>query len=163
MAVMTLVLILGGCEAGSPARIEAPADSASGEVSFTMAGPNESAMLIPVRINGREAVDFIVDTGATLTCIDVSLARELGLPDEDEVGGVALGVATVGRMRTVRMDTLRVGHAAAFDIAACKIDLEHLRRALGAQGLLGLNFLRSFDVAIDFDRNIMTLRNAELP
>ena len=149
------------CEPGAPARVEAPADSASGEVAFSLASPNEAAMMVPVRINGREAVDFIVDTGATLTCIDVSLARELGLPEEDVVGGIALGVATAGRMKTVRMDTLRVGNAAVFDVSACSIDLAHLRRAFGAQGLLGLNFLKSFDVAIDFERNIMTLRGPD--
>lgn len=155
-----LFVLLAACEVGAPARVQAPADSASGEVAFTLAGPNDAAMVVPVRINGREPVDFIVDTGATLTCIDVSLARELGLPEEEVVGGIALGVAAVGRMETVRMDTLRVGASAAFDISACRLDLAHLRQAFGAQGLLGLNFLKSFDVAIDFERNIMTLRSA---
>jgi predicted aspartyl protease len=151
-------LSAAACEPGAPARVQAPADSASGEVAFSLAGPNNAAMIVPVRINGREPVDFIVDTGATLTCIDVSLARELGLPEDDAAGGIALGVATAGRIQTVHMDSLRVGNAAAFDLSACRLDLANLRRAFGAQGLLGLNFLKSFHIAIDFERNVMTLR-----
>ena len=41
------------------------------------------------------------DTGATLTCIDVSLARELQLPEEGAMSGVAIGAMTAGAIETV--------------------------------------------------------------
>ena len=151
-------LFASACELGEPARVQTPADSAAGEIAFKLARPNQAAILIPVQINGSAPIDFVLDTGATLTCLDVSLARELQLPDERGVGGIAICAMRSGRMETVRVDTLRVGNAAIFDVLACKLDLAHLRAGLGASGLLGLNFLKSFDVSIDFERNVLRLQ-----
>ena len=122
-----------------------------------MARPNGAAVLVPVQINGRPAIDFVLDTGATLSCVDVSLARELQLPEDDAIGGIAVGAMNVGRLQTVRVDSLRVGNAVVYDVPACVLDLEALRRGFGAQGLIGLNFLKSFDMQLDFDRNVLTL------
>jgi predicted aspartyl protease len=154
---MLALIMLSACDFAAPARTSAPADSAAGEVAFEMAGPNEAAFVVPVHINGRGPVNFVLDTGATLTCIDVSLARELQLPEEGAMTGVAIGAMAAGAIETVRMDSLRIGNAAAYDIAACRLDLEPLRRALGVQGLVGLNFLKQFDVGIDFERRVLTL------
>jgi clan AA aspartic protease (TIGR02281 family) len=148
---------LQACDVAAPQRVQAPADSASGEVAFSLTGPNEAAFVVPVRINGRAPVNFIVDTGATLTCIDVSLARVLGLREGERSSGVAIGAMSTGRVETVMIDTLRVGNAAAFDIMACRLDMAALREALDVQGLVGLNFLKQFDVAIDFDRHVLRL------
>lgn len=155
---LLLLLALAGCDAALPVRTEAPVDSAAGEVAFELVGPNEAALVVPVQINGREPVKFVLDTGATLTCIDVSLARELGLPDQKPRGGVAIGALAAGRIETVLMDTLRIGNAAAFDLIACKLDLAALSKAFGAHGLIGLNFLKSFDVSLDFESKVLTLR-----
>lgn len=160
MRLLVFALLLSACELAAPARTHAPADSAAGEVAFKLVGPNEAALVVPISINGREPVDFVLDTGATLTCIDVSLARVLGLREEGPMGGVGIGAMTVGRIETVRMDTLRVGNAVAYDVIACRLDLAPLRTAFGAQGLLGLNFLKSFDVALDFERRVLRLTAA---
>jgi predicted aspartyl protease len=159
--LLLLSTAFAACDIGGPARVQAPADSASGEVSFEMANANEAAILIPVQVNGGPPVNFVLDTGATLTCIDAALARELGLRDEKGVGGIALGAVRAGRMETVSIDTLRVGNAAVYDLLACKLDLAHLRAAFGASGLLGLNFLKSFDVSIDFDRDVLRLQRTD--
>ena len=155
--VALLFLVLTACDFTGAVRTDAPADSAAGEVEFKLTGPNEAALVVPVSINGRAPVDFVLDTGATLTCIDVSLARVLNLSDEGPIGGVGIGAMTVGRIETVRIDTLRLGHAVAYDLPACRLDLAPLREAFGAQGLLGLNFLKEFDVALDFERRVLRL------
>ncbi len=155
--IVAALLLCAACDVTTPARVQAPADSAAGEVAFELAGPNEAALIVPVEINGRAPVNFVLDTGATMTCIDVSLARELQLPDQKTIGGVAIGALAAGRIETVQMDTLRLGNAVAYDILACKLDLAALRTGFGAQGLLGLNFLKSFDVALDFERRVLTL------
>ncbi|HEX6008082.1 MAG TPA: retropepsin-like aspartic protease [Burkholderiales bacterium] len=156
-AQIALAILLSACELSLPTRSRAPADTAAGEIAFRLASPNEAAILVPVQINGRSAIDFVLDTGATLSCIDVSLARELQLPDDDAIGGIAVGAMNVGRLETVRIDSLRIGNAVVYDVAACKLDLEVLRRGFGAHGLIGLNFLKSFDMQLDFDRNVLTL------
>jgi predicted aspartyl protease len=155
--VLFAALLLQGCDFAAPNRVQAPLDSAGGEVEFRLVGPNEAAFVVPVSINGRAPVNFIVDTGATLTCIDVSLARVLGLPDGESSSGVAIGAMSTGRVETVMIDTLRIGNAAAFDLLACRLDLAALREALDVQGLVGLNFLKEFDVGIDFDRRVLRL------
>jgi hypothetical protein len=56
------------------------------------------------------------------------------------------------------MDTLQVGDASASGLTACALDLSGVKDVgVDAQGLLGLNFLRSCIVTFDFSRNVITL------
>ena len=136
----------------------AAADSAAGEVKFRMTGPGGAALVVPAHINGRGPIDLILDTGATLTCVDSSLARELDLPERRAALGVAVGVGGSGRVRLHGVDSLRVGAAVSRSLTVCAIDLSELRRlGGGVRGLLGLNVLRNFRVTLDFDREVVRL------
>jgi predicted aspartyl protease len=141
-----------------PASSSAPADSAAGEVAFTWAGPGGAAITVPVHINGRGPVELILDTGATMTCVDTALAREWALPEQRAMRGVAAGLGGTGRVRLVRVDSLTIGAAVVRGLTACSMDLQVLR-AVGPEvrGLLGLNALRSFRVILDFERGVMRL------
>lgn len=99
-----------------------------------------------------------MDTGATLTCVDDSLARELALPERRGTIGIGATVTGMGRLRLLGVDSLRVGGARAEDLMVCSLDLQALR-AVGAnvRGLLGLNFLKNFKVSIDFRTHIVSL------
>ncbi|MDQ3950569.1 MAG: retroviral-like aspartic protease family protein [Gemmatimonadota bacterium] len=160
--VLLLGLLAGGAaactEAGRPAAVFAPADSAAGELAFRLAGPGGAALVVPAFVNGRGPVELILDTGATLTCLDTALVREFGLPERRAVLGAAVGVRGAGRVRLVRVDSLRVGAASARGLTACALDLRALR-SVGPEirGLLGLNFLRSFRVTLDFEREVLRL------
>ena len=155
-----LALAAAACGApGSPARVTIPADSAAGKVSFRLA-PRASAMLVSAYVNGRGPFDLIMDTGATLTCLDDSLTAELKLPHRAGAGavGVGAGVGMAGPLRLVKVDSLRVGAAAATNITVCSLDLRALQKVSpGARGLLGLNFLKAFHVNIDFKRRVLQL------
>ena len=61
--VPLVAVILIGCDASVPAQTVAPADSAAGETAISLLGPNEAALVVPVSINGRAPVNFILDTG----------------------------------------------------------------------------------------------------
>lgn len=66
-------------ETGAPERVEVAesaedVDRGEAGVPIHLAGPGETALLVPVRINGQGLYDFVLDTGATLTCVDVALA-----------------------------------------------------------------------------------------
>lgn len=146
------------CEGvGSPARVDVPADSAAGQVTFRFVGPGGAAMVLPAYINGHGPIDLVMDTGSTLTCVDDSLARELALPVRKGAIGVGTTVIGMGSLRLLQVDSLRVGGARAEDLMVCSLDTQSLR-ALGAnvRGLLGLNFLRNFRVGIDFRTHIIT-------
>ncbi|MBW3629173.1 MAG: retroviral-like aspartic protease family protein [Gemmatimonadetes bacterium] len=158
------LLLSLGCQAGEPARADAPADSAAGEIEWEWAGPNETALLVPVHINGKGPFPFVLDTGATLTCVSDQLAAELSLPEPAGQVGFGAGIGGGGRMRIVRIDSLRVGEARAEDLPACALDLTDIQK-LGVEfsGLLGLNFLSSFRVVLDFERNVVVLHQPETP
>jgi predicted aspartyl protease len=156
-------LLLAACAgAVAPERVEAPADSAAGEVAFELAGPGGGALVVPVHVNGGGPFRFVLDTGATLTCVGSALADSLALPEQRGTVGVGAGIGGTGRMRLVRLDSLRVGGAMASGMTACSLDLEHIAEiGFDVQGLLGLNFLREFRVTLDFDRRVMTLSRDE--
>jgi predicted aspartyl protease len=136
----------------------APADTTHGGMSFRLAGANGAAIVVPAYINGRGPFELILDTGATLTCLDSSLTRELTLPVQHAVIGAGVGVAGSGRVQVVRIDSMRVGAASSKGLNACAMNLSNLR-IVGAnvRGLLGLNFLRNFRMTLDFDRHTLHL------
>ena len=151
--------ILVGCEvpvSGAPSRVEAPADS--GGVAFELAGPGGAAIVVPVSIDGGPEVPFVLDTGATLTCVDRAFADSLGLPARPGVRGTGAGVGGAGSVGIVRADSFRVGDATAYDLTLCTIDLAAIEGVgIEAEGLVGLNFLTSFRVGLDFETQTLTL------
>ncbi|MGZ8379771.1 MAG: retropepsin-like aspartic protease [Gemmatirosa sp.] len=161
-ALVAALLLAPGAPActvpGTPASASAPADTAAGEIAFRLAGPGGAALVVPVHVNGRGPYDLILDTGATFTCVDTTLARELALPERRGAIGTAVGIGGAGGVRLHRVDSLRVGAATARELTVCALDLSTLR-ALGPEvrGLLGLNFLRSFRVGLDFERDVLRL------
>jgi predicted aspartyl protease len=154
-----IVVSVAGCQQPAPARVDAPADSAAGEVAFELIGPGGAALVVPVHVNGTGPYEFVLDTGATVTCLNQELATGLDLPKVRGVIGMGAGVGSQGRLELVSIDSLRVGHALVHDMQACVVDLEHLAGVgLELDGLLGLNVLREFRVSIDFDRSIVILQ-----
>ena len=155
---MVAAVLLGGCDRlGPPTRVTIPADSAASEIDFRLS-PRASAMLVSAYVNGTGPVDLIVDTGATITCLDDSLAHELNLPRRTGAVGVGAGVGMAGPVRLLKVDSLRLGAAVATNLTVCSLDLRALQQVSpGARGLLGLNFLKEFRVSIDFTRRVMQL------
>ena len=158
--LLSVAIVAAGCrQTGAPARVEAPADSAAGEVAFELSGPGGAALMVPVYVNGQGPFRFVLDTGATLTCVDQQIAARLELPQARGVTGVGAGVGSSGRMQIVRVDSVRLGAARAEELMACALDLQHTGSVgLEIDGLLGLNFLRAFRVTIDFEREILLLQ-----
>ncbi|CAN5616707.1 hypothetical protein BH23GEM7_BH23GEM7_22300 [soil metagenome] len=151
-------LSVAACDVAAPARVAAPADTAAGEIAFRLEGPNEAVLMVPVYINGEGPLNFVLDTGATLTCVAQELADRLELPQQRGVRGFGAGIGSAGAVRLVGIDSLRVGEAQAFSLPACVLDLQHIG-AIGVEivGLLGLNFLKSFRLTLDFERNVLLL------
>jgi predicted aspartyl protease len=129
-----------------------------GEVEFELAGPGGAALVVPVRINGQGPFPLVLDTGATLTCLDQQLTEELALEAASGMRGIGGGIGSMGAIDLVHIDTLEVGSAASRDLVACSIDLGSIGDlGIEVRGLLGLNFLKSFLVTIDFQRQTLRL------
>jgi len=154
---LSILSISSGCTIPGAPEFGAPGGTSPGEVHFELARPNDAAILVPVKINGQGPYTFVLDTGATFTCIDQKLANELKLPEWQGLGVGIIG-PTGGNIRLVTLDTLEVGTVKASDLKACTIDFKQMNGAgLDAQGLVGLNFLKSFRLSIDFKTRLLKL------
>ena len=115
--------------------------------------------MVPVMIDGRGPFRFVLDTGATLTCVDVALADSLGLRDQAGVQGYGAGVGGQGAVRLVEIDSMSLGAASATDLPACVLDLAGFEQiGLDVDGLVGLNFLSAFRMTLDFEREVLILQ-----
>jgi len=108
-------------------------------------------MTVPVSIDGRGPYSFIVDTGSERTVISRELAQDLGL-DPGRTATV-YSMTEVSRIDTVVIPALEVGRRTVNGIHAPALS----RRNLGAEGLLGVDSLRSQRVELDFVRQEMTV------
>lgn len=135
-----------------------PAEATPGTVRFKMMGPNDAAMIVQVKINGQGPYDFVLDTGATFTCVDNELAEQLKLPEwKGSFGTVVVGPGG-GGMKLLKIDTLEMGEAKASGLTACSLDLNRIAPpGVGIKGLVGLNFLKSYRVTIDFEKKSLRL------
>ena len=118
-----------------------------------------SVVIVKATLNGKAPVKLILDTGATFTCIDRPLADELKLPAWSGPLGSVVITGGEGEMGFVKIDRLEVGNtASATDLVACKLDLSRMQPpGFGIKGLVGLNFLKSYRITIDFERNTLRL------
>jgi predicted aspartyl protease len=158
VAAVAIAVGAGCSDVRHSASSSAPRDSAAGEIAFDWAGPGGAAVTVPVRINGRGPVDLILDTGATMTCVDTALAREWKLPEQRGFLGGAIGLGGSGPVSLLRVDSLAIGAARARGLTVCAMSLGALRSvAPEVRGLLGLNVLRNFRVTLDFERGVVRL------
>jgi predicted aspartyl protease len=159
---LAVALAVCGALACLPAGLQqaaAPAETGPGEVAFDLAGPNGAAVVVPVRIDGEGPFQFAVDTGATLTCVDVGLAERLALPEMKGTVGLGAGVGGAGALRLVSLESFEMGSSRASRLPAAVIDLQHVQGAgIEIDGLVGLNFLKNYRVTFDFERNVVELR-----
>ena len=158
-SILLLGLLALGCGVPSAVSPGSPSETAPGEVRFEMAGPNKAAIIVRVKINGQGPYDFVLDTGATFTCVDRQLAEELKLPDWSGPLGTVVITGGQGEMGFVKIDRLEVGDtASATDLVACKLDLSRMQPpGFAMKGLLGLNFLKCYRMTIDFERDTLLL------
>jgi predicted aspartyl protease len=154
------VLSLGGCVAAGEPAPDAVAPE-SGQVAFEFAGPGGAALVVQVRVNDSGPFPFVLDTGATLTCVDETLARELNLPEAAGVVGVGGGVRGLGALRLVEIERVSLGAATVRGLRGCTLDLAQMQKAgLTVRGLLGLNFLKPYRLTIDFPSKRLELTPA---
>jgi len=150
--------LISACMIPAPGDFGAPASTTPGEVPFELAPPNDAAIIVPVKINGRGPFKFVLDTGATFTCIDQKLVDQLKLPEWKGPLGVGIIQPIAGSVKFVSLDTFEVGSVKATDMKACAIEFSQLQTGgLDARGLVGLNFLKSFQVRIDFKKKVLSL------
>lgn len=111
----------------------------------------DDRMTVLVRLGGAGPYQFLVDTGADRTAVSRELVSQLQLPT---AGGVQLhSVSGVSTVRTARVRDLELTHPPEQSIDAAVLD----RAYMGADGIVGVDVLRSQRVEFDFGTQTMSI------
>ena len=108
-------------------------------------------MTVPVRLGGRGPYRFLVDTGADRTAVSTAIAAELGLLS----GPTATlhSITGVTQVRTANVPQLELTHNRVRSVEAPLLERTHM----GADGILGVDSLRSQRVMFDFKTRIISI------
>lgn len=117
-----------------------------------------SLMILPVMLNSSGPYDFVVDTGTRLTIIDRPLASELHLA---RLGPKhVIGVGSYMNAEYGELEILQAGTHSMKQPLILIHDLRWLRRNdRHIRAILGSNFLKHYDLLIDYEHRILCLDN----
>jgi hypothetical protein len=167
VAIATLV---AGCQAADIVRLSIAAQLSSER----LAGPlplelpfveRDGLVIVPVAINGKATVNFVLDTGAPVTvllvgdeaaplALDLSGARKLGSEAASPVGAVLFDFdLDFGPLLVEALPMIAV----PIDTMPCRERLD----AVGFRGAIGRDLFRRFVVEIDYDAGRVRLHAPE--
>lgn len=108
-------------------------------------------MTVPVRVAGQGPYHFLIDTGADRTAISHDLAARLRLQD---AGRATLhSVAGESQVGTAKVPVLDFTAKRVTNVDAALLEARHM----GADGILGLDSLRSQRILFDFKNQTLTI------
>ncbi|GAA4742201.1 retropepsin-like aspartic protease [Sphingomonas daechungensis] len=108
-------------------------------------------MTVPVKVAGHGPYRFLIDTGADRTAISSDLARQLRL--NGRKGTTLHSVTGETQIETANVSVLDITAKEVRDVDAALLESEHM----GADGILGLDSLRSQRVLFDFKKQTLTI------
>jgi predicted aspartyl protease len=116
-----------------------------------------------VHLEGVEKpLNFIIDTGATVSVVSEKLAALEELSEHLQPGRMRVfGAAGVAEdVKTLLLPKLMLGAVMREQISAAVLDLEPVNETAGftQNGILGGNFFRQFRVSFDFQRAVIRLQ-----
>jgi len=121
-----------------------PVAEASPSAQLPMTSDGHDRLTVPVRLGGSRDYHFLVDTGSDRTSVSRELARDLGLRQAPS----ALLHSATGQSEVpmAHLPELRMNRRAVRNIRAPMLDAQDM----GADGILGIDSLRSQRVIFDF-------------
>ena len=130
---------------------DAPAAVSAGRVKFSPGQP----IMVAARVNDRDGVQLMVDTGAARTVISPAVLNTLGVSFDNAMKGSLKGVTGAADIVAVRVDSIEVGGMKYGPLAVISHDT-----GFGpgrGDGLLGRDFLDNFTITIDNAAGVLTL------
>jgi predicted aspartyl protease len=118
---------------------------------------SDDRMTVPVKLSGNGPYRFLVDTGADRTAVSRQIVAALKLPS---AGGAELhSVAGATSVRTAKVSELEFTRPPEQSIEAAVLDSANM----GADGIVGVDVLRSRRVQFDFQTQIMSIVPSNTP
>jgi hypothetical protein len=115
-----------------------------------------SLVIVPVVINHIGPYEFVVDTGTRFTRVDPLLATELHLKTQGSIGVDGVGFSTDASF--AYLDLLEAGSHSIANHPVVVEDLKPFRTGdRHIRGILGGDFLRHFDVLMDYAHRMLCL------
>ena len=118
---------------------------------------------LTLKINGKSG-DFILDTGASTSCIGFeSISHFRLLSEESEIKAAGAGALDM-ETKIAKNNLLKIGQTTVKDIDIILFDLSHVNGALqqvdekGVHGILGADLLKQLRAVIDYGRNCFYIR-----
>ncbi|UCE26603.1 MAG: aspartyl protease family protein [Candidatus Coatesbacteria bacterium] len=129
-------------------------DAASTTVPLDFVG---KAPCVPVRIVDSEPLNFLFDTGASISVLDASVADELGFETEGELGGTGAGGTDTASLALV--PSMSVGGVAVMNPMVAVFDISAISELAGKKidGVLGADICRRFVVELDYENENLTI------
>jgi clan AA aspartic protease (TIGR02281 family) len=118
--------------------------------------PGSTRIEVPAVINGRLEVPLIIDTGASTTLIPAWAAEMLGYRPPPTSEWVR--VQTAGGTRRLPYAALNRVEIHGLGLSNLSVIIGDLPGYEAGRGLLGMDFLRHFSLAVDHEIGRMTLR-----
>jgi predicted aspartyl protease len=117
----------------------------------------DDRMTVPVTLSGVGPFRFLVDTGADRTAISTQLAGRLGLQKGDRAS--LHSVAGVSNVSTANVPNLQLTRKPVKIADAPLLDSENM----GADGIIGVDSLRSQRVLFDFETQTLSIVPSAVP
>jgi predicted aspartyl protease len=117
----------------------------------------DERMTVPVRLSGAGPYQFLVDTGADRSAISREIVARLRLQN---AGGAELhSLSGISNITTARVHNVQLTRTPEQSIDAAVLDSANM----GADGIVGVDLLRSQRVQFDFEKQTMSIVPAQTP
>ena len=113
-------------------------------------------MTVPVRLSGAGPYQFLVDTGADRTAVSRQLVAKLNLPNAS--GAELHSLSGISSVATARVRDLQLTRTPE-NVEAAVLDGVNM----GADGIVGVDLLRSQRVQFDFEKQTMSIVPSATP
>ncbi len=124
------------------------------EVPFAF---DRTSVIIQVKLNGKGAYNFVLDTGSDVATIDLATAKELGLNLKSTGEQATGGGSEKQQIFLTQIPQVEIGNLASKNLYAVAVDLSKSSQVLGKtlHGVLGYGVLKNRVVQFDYPKRII--------
>ncbi|MBP7216840.1 MAG: TIGR02281 family clan AA aspartic protease [Candidatus Omnitrophica bacterium] len=137
-------------------------DETEGPQEITDAVFRSHDVIVTTLLNDSISVKLVLDTGAAGVFLKRSVADDLGLDLENAPDiEISLADGSTTQAKAVALERVKVGDFEAEDVEAAVLMSEPEEAIDGVNGLLGISFLKRFNVTIDQTNKKLTLERIQ--